>query len=218
MGSGGKLKPQWQTLPGSTLIDWPIGTPVTIATLRNLMISQSDNMATDALIDLVGRDAIEAITPRNTPFPTTAELFKLRANPQEAAAWKKADAAGKRAILARLDGLPLPQVSDLPDDPGAAEWFMTATELCTLLDRVSEFARLHHQSRRCRCQKWRSVAFKGGSDSGVLNLSTRVVAQDGTVHCAVVTWNNPGGETGIDQVAPIYRGLLGHVAAGEASQ
>ncbi len=109
-----KLKPQWQTLPGSTLIDWPIGTPVTIATLRNLMISQSDNMATDALIDLVGRDAIEAITPRNTPFPTTAELFKLRANPQEAAAWKKADTAGKRAILARLDGLPCRRFQTCP--------------------------------------------------------------------------------------------------------
>ncbi len=85
---------------------------------------------------------------------------------------------------------------------------MTATELCTLLDRVSDSPAFTINPGVADAQKWRSVAFKGGSDSGVLNLSTRVVAQDGTVHCAVVTWNNPGGETGIDQVAPIYRGLL----------
>lgn len=205
------LKPQWRSLPGSLLIGWPDGSPVTIATLRNLMISQSDNMATDALIDLVGRRAIEALTPSNTPFPTTAELFKLQASPQERDAWRTADAAGRRAIVAKLDGLPLPQSSDLADDPGPAEWFMTARELCRLLDRVAGSPAFTINPGVADPQQWQSVAFKGGSDSGVLNLSTRVVADDGTTHCVVVTWNNPGGETAIDTLAPVYRGLLSNL-------
>ena len=38
--------------------DWPKGAPVTLHTLATLMISISDNTATDQLIAIVGRDAI----------------------------------------------------------------------------------------------------------------------------------------------------------------
>ena len=57
------LAPSWRSLPSGQLQDWPDGTPLTIATLANLMISVSDNTATDALIRLVGREAVEAVPP-----------------------------------------------------------------------------------------------------------------------------------------------------------
>lgn len=94
-----RLDAKWSTLPSSTLLKWPLQTPMTIASLANFMISISDNMATDALIDIVGRAPIEAITPRNSPFPTTSEMFKLSANADMLAAWAHADAAAKRALL-----------------------------------------------------------------------------------------------------------------------
>jgi beta-lactamase class A len=50
-----RLDPKWRSLPAGILQDWPEGTPLTIATLANLMISISDNTATEALIDIVGR-------------------------------------------------------------------------------------------------------------------------------------------------------------------
>src|SRR5690606_12626143 len=42
------LDDSWRSLPTGILQDWPADTPVTIATLANLMISISDNTATDA--------------------------------------------------------------------------------------------------------------------------------------------------------------------------
>ncbi|MFP3953719.1 MAG: serine hydrolase [Candidatus Acetothermia bacterium] len=42
-----------RSLPSGILQDWPTGDPVTVKTLANLMISQSDNTATDHLIELV---------------------------------------------------------------------------------------------------------------------------------------------------------------------
>ena len=40
--------------------DWPPGAAVTVETLATLMISVSDNTATDTLIRLVGRERVEA--------------------------------------------------------------------------------------------------------------------------------------------------------------
>ena len=55
-----------------------LGAPITIHTLASLMISESDNTATDALIDLVTRNSVETISPRNRPFMTTREFFQLK--------------------------------------------------------------------------------------------------------------------------------------------
>ncbi len=210
-----KLDPAWRTVPTSTLIGWPAGTPLTIATLANFMISVSDNMATDGLIGLVGRAAIEALTPRNAPFLTTAEVFKLQADPAEAKAWFAADEAGRRALLPQLDALPLPGVDRLAKHPTGAEWFLTARELCALLDRVAGSPALTINPGLADPRDWQAVAFKGGSDVGVLNLSTRLVAADGTVHCVVVTWNGDGPLPEMT-LAPLYRGLLRQLQTGAA--
>jgi beta-lactamase class A len=68
------LDPKWRSLPSGQLQDWPDGTPLTIASLAHLMISVSDNTATDALIHLVGREAIQAVSRRNIPFVDTRNL------------------------------------------------------------------------------------------------------------------------------------------------
>jgi beta-lactamase class A len=201
------LDPDWRTLPSSTLITWPAKTPVTIATLADFMISVSDNMATDGLIHLVGRAPIEAITPRNAPFLTTAELFKLQANPAALKTWLAADEAGRRALLPHLDALPLPRSEALAKHSTGAEWFLSARELCGLLDRVADSPALTINPGLANRGDWKSIAFKGGSDNGVLNLSTRVVAADGTLHCVVATWNGDGALPE-ETLAPLYSGIL----------
>lgn len=47
--------------PTGRLQDEPTGTSVTVAEAADLMIAISDNTATDLLIDLVGRDAVEDV-------------------------------------------------------------------------------------------------------------------------------------------------------------
>ena len=94
------LEPKWKGLPSGTLQTWPDGAPLTLQTLATLMISISDNTATDALINIVGREAIEAKTERNRPFLTTQEAFKLK-NPQNKAFLERylaGDEAAKRTV------------------------------------------------------------------------------------------------------------------------
>jgi beta-lactamase class A len=203
------LKSEWRSLPTGILQDWPPGTSVTIATLGTLMMSLSDNTATDALIDLVGRANVEAITPRNTPFPTTAELFKLKTKGRGdlRAKWRSADAAGRRSLLDTIAALPLPKVADLePAATAEIEWFFSAHELCGLLEATAGMPMFINPGL-ADAAAWRSVAFKGGSETGVLNLSTRLAGDDGAVHCVVATWNTA--ET-LDQrrLYEPFRGLL----------
>src|SRR5690606_39753601 len=44
------------SLPTGILQEWPVGTPMTIQSLATLMISISDNTATDVLLRVAGRD------------------------------------------------------------------------------------------------------------------------------------------------------------------
>ncbi len=96
-----------RSLPSGALHTWPIGSPLTIHTLTALMISQSDNTATDKLIHTLGREKIESILPvvgmknpaRNIPFLTTLELFRLKCTPLGADYLKLSSIADRRAFL-----------------------------------------------------------------------------------------------------------------------
>jgi beta-lactamase class A len=213
-----KLDPGWKSLPSGQLQNWPDGTPVTIATLANLMISISDNTATDALIRLVGRDAVAVVSPRNTPFPTTRELFTLKtnANAPLRAQWQNGDAAARRAILERISASPLPRVNEVsPANTSNVEWFMTPREICDLLDATADLPALGINPGPAGRGNWRSVAYKGGSEIGVLNYSSRLVGKDGRVHCVVATWNGEGPLDEEKLLLP-YRGLIARLAAEQA--
>lgn len=208
------LDPAWKSLPSGQLQNWPDGTPITIATLSHLMISISDNTATDALIRLVGRQAVEAISPRNAPFLTTRELFTLKT--QETAPlraqWQSGDAALRRAILGRIADAPLPQPAAFSQGiTHEVEWFMTAQELCSLLDATADMPSVGINPGPIDRKDWQNIAHKGGSEIGVLNLSSRFTGKDGRVHCVVATWNSDGPLDENKLFAP-YRGLVAQLA------
>jgi beta-lactamase class A len=207
------LEAKWKSLPSGQLQDWPAGTPVTVATLANLMISVSDNTATDALIALVGRAAIEAVTPANAPFPTTREFFTLKTASKSGlrASWATADADGRRAILSEIADAPLPATIS-PDITHEVEWFMTARELCALLDRTATLPAVAINPGVADRGSWEAIAYKGGSETGVLNLSTRLAGTDGKIHCVVASWNNDA-PLDDDRLFAPYRAILARLAA-----
>jgi len=208
------LDPAWKSLPSGQLQDWPDGTPITIATLAHLMISISDNTATDALIHLVGRDAVEAVSPRNAPFLTTRELFTLK-TPETAslrAQWRSGDTATRRAILNRIADAPLPSPAALSQGiTHEVEWFMTAQELCSLLEATADLPSVGINPGLADRKDWQSIAYKGGSEIGVLNVSSRFTGKDGRVHCVVATWNGDGPLDQNKLFTP-YRGLVAQLA------
>lgn len=104
------LRPAWQSLPTGILQTWPPDAPLTVYTLAALAAAHSDNTAFDALIDLVGRTAVEGFAPHNRPFLTTREVFALKdpLNGALLAQFWAGDEPQRRALLPDLDARALP--------------------------------------------------------------------------------------------------------------
>ena len=167
------------------------GSERTVLILAQRMIEISDNTATDHLIDLVGRDAVEAIQVKmgtaqlNIPFLTTRELFQLK--------------LGDAGLLAQyvngdVDAQPLPDLSAAtgwtePIEVLSVEWFASPLDLCeawvalagwgaepeleALADVVGANPGLPDETL-----VWDEIWFKGGSEPGVLGTSWYLTAGD----------------------------------------
>ncbi|MEM6334537.1 MAG: serine hydrolase [Planctomycetota bacterium] len=200
-----------RSLPSGMMQDWPVGSPATLHTLASLMISISDNTATDTLLAEVGAERVEGLLEalgnehagRNRPCLSTLELFKLRSNKAVEARYAAADEAGRRALL---DGPVSVMSRDAVDPavfaggPGAieeAEWFASAADLCRLMawfaERGDETALgvMSINPGLPIADRFARVAFKGGSEPGVLNLTLLVERKDGRVFAVSAGWNNP---------------------------
>jgi beta-lactamase class A len=106
------------------------------------MISASDNMATDLLIDRLGPGAVEQALvvaghhdPASmTPFPTMHELFSIGwGEPDLRAQWKNADPQGRAQLLQEVSARhyePDPTRTHSPASAYGAEWYGSAEDIC----------------------------------------------------------------------------------------
>lgn len=206
------LRPEWKSLPSGTLQNTPNGTALSLEQYATQMISISDNTAADALLNIVGRGNVERLTARNRPFLSTREAFVLKnpANNDVLGRYRKADAAGRAALLPELAKLPLPGVEVFAGGPVAMdiEWFFNATELCGLMEKVQALPLMSLNPGLANPADWQKVAFKGGSEPGVLNLTTYLVAKNGKRYCVSATWNNPQAALDENRFFLLYSGLL----------
>ena len=207
------LQDEWRSLPTGILQDWPTGAAVTIETLATLMISQSDNTATDALIDIVRRRTVEEYAPESRPFLTTREAFVLK-DPDNAdlkEEFLSASESAARRVLRRTRDKALPEAGLFAGDPISpeVEWFFSVRELCELMEQVADLDLTTVSPGVASKDQWQRVSYKGGSEPGILNLSTRLVADDGTVYCISATQNRSDGT--LDQTAFVtaYQGIIG---------
>lgn len=186
---------------GETQNDEP-GTTVSVRELAERMISISDNTATDHLVALVGRPAVEAVQSAmghsdpslNIPFLTTRELFQLKlGDPATLDEYVNGDQSKRQAVLDGLAAEPLPPISiDSFVDPIApldAEWFATPADMCRAwvglaerarqpgLDQLTEILGLN-PGIADEAGDWDDIWFKGGSEPGVLGLSWYLVRGD----------------------------------------
>jgi beta-lactamase class A len=188
------LKQEWKSLPSGILQTWPVGSPLTLSTVAALMISQSDNTAADHALLTVGRPAVQAESPRNQPFLTTREAFQLK-DPKNAALltkWRNGDKLARREVIASLAPLPLPSVDIFNGgvtDPDI-EWFFTVKELCSLMADVASLPLTSINPGVADPARWAHVSYKGGSEPGVLNLTTQVTSKAGKTYCVSATWND----------------------------
>jgi beta-lactamase class A len=225
----------WSSLPAGIVQDWPEGSPVTLHTLATLMVSRSDNSATDHLLFTLGRERVEAVQTRlgvrqperNQPFLATSEMFKIKLalNPEQAGAYVKADAAERRRLLAtvvRPAALDRPRLIASPVLIDSVEWFLSADDLCGIMDW---FRRGPSQEARDLLAvtkpfdlddtDWPYVGYKGGAEVGVLNLTLLLKHRSGAWYALAMTWNNPKADVDKEQLVALAQRLVGVLSKGK---
>jgi hypothetical protein len=202
-----------KSYPSGQLQDWPQGAPLTLHTLASLMISISDNTATDQLIAELGKDRIlklmadsgHANPEANDPFLTTRELFVLKAsNPAIIAAWQSGRAAGQAAAEAVFasENPPLDEVvAAFGNGPKAIdiEWFASPADLAKLFahmrrtadPKAFEIMEINPSATPAIKAQWEYIGYKGGSEPGVLNYTWLLTDKAGRDHILTLGWNNP---------------------------
>jgi beta-lactamase class A len=210
-----------KSFPSGQMQDWPQGAPVTLHTLASMMISISDNTATDQLMRLLGRDKVLALLRRtghaapalNDPFMTTREMFLLKGgDPARLEAYRSGDAAKRRALLAGVEQNPasLDQIQRVfLGGPTAidVEWLASAEDLVKLLASLRKtgstqalgIMAINPSASPAIREKWAYVGYKGGSEPGVLNFTWLLTDKAGRDHALVLSWNNA--EAALDQSA-----------------
>ncbi|RYX85413.1 serine hydrolase [bacterium] len=204
------------SLPSGQLQNWPQGSPITLHSLASLMISISDNTATDQLISTLGRGTIEkmmttagnADPQRSLPFLKTVEMFKIKGEtaPNFAANYAAKSPAERRKILeGEVAAFPKEKISlgflAKPNNIDKIEWFASPNDLA----RVMNWLRLHSAAPDDKARgvltinkaladdeadQWGYVGYKGGSETGVMNMTYLLQSKKGDWYVVSGGWNN----------------------------
>ncbi|SDJ59706.1 Beta-lactamase enzyme family protein [Nonomuraea maritima] len=206
------VTPELRSLGVGGLADRPDGSEVTVLEAARLMISISDNTATDLLIHKVGRKAVErtmrawgAHDKRNVPVLTTRELFVLKGvdHPGRAEHYLSLGDAKQRAYLkGTVARTPLSRITPWtsPRELDRIEYFASPSQICRayaglvkLRDRrVDEIMSINDAGLGLDRASWPRVWFKGGSEVGLSDVSFLARTSTGTSYVVTMMAVNTG--------------------------
>ncbi|WP_066501517.1 serine hydrolase [Abyssisolibacter fermentans] len=217
-----KIKDENKSLPSGMLQEWNEDTPVTIKTLANLMISISDNTATDHLIDYIRKSRIEKyVTKENKPFLKTSEAFRIKygADAKTQERYINGSLYEKRKVInnikkkVSLDDL---QIQASPTLIKELEWFFTTEELCDVIYDLKDSDEIKINPGLVLKENWNTVGFKGGSEPGVLNYTQLLQKnQEGDIYTISVTVNNTENNVDVNQVTRLTQRLISLIENGK---
>ena len=202
------------SLPSGITQGWPAGTPMTLQALATLMISISDNTATDTLVALEGRKLDAFVAARGasalSPILTTRQIFALKApaNADLAARWAATAPSARRALLdasaARLAATAITpgMFAGKPLSPETLEWFASPADIARMLDwlrqRGGPVARailsVNPGVDGATAGRFAYIGFKGGSEPGVITLNYLVQRKDGRWLAIAANWHRADAE------------------------
>ena len=171
------VKDENKSLPSGILQGSPDGYKISIRKVANLMISISDNTATDMLINKLTRERIETESPKTLiPFYKTRELFilKLATDSSDVIKFINGDIEFKRKILTELNDVELPKIdanSFIKPTYLEIEWYVSTLELCNAIESLYGEEALSLNPGFLDKKKWSYIGYKGGSEPGVLNFT-----------------------------------------------
>lgn len=205
------------SLPSGMTQSWPAASPVTLQTLATLMISISDNTATDTLVTLEGTklDGFVAMagSPGLAPMLTTRQMFAIKSTPNAdlAKAWAATPAPAARRTLLTANAARLATTTVDPSmfagKPVAIdtlEWFASPLDTSKVLDwlRVKggttalAIMAVNPGVDQGTRAKFDYFGFKGGSEPGVITLNFLVKRKDGRWLAVAGNWHRS--DAGVD--------------------
>jgi hypothetical protein len=205
-----------KSLPSGTMQLEPEGTEYTLEQFAAKMISISDNTAADHLLDKVGRERVESTVSGlsshaslNKPFISTQEMFKIKLGTDRTLAEKfaKADEATRRAMLVKggdvqrqTPSLAMAAFWKAPYHADDVEWFASSRDLATVMAELRRLEQTPNNEAIGRVLRinpglffgsaWSSIAYKGGSEPGVLCMDWLLQRKDGTWFVLTLTMND----------------------------
>ncbi|MEV0378762.1 serine hydrolase [Nonomuraea sp. NPDC050643] len=205
------ITPELKSLPSGELQDRPDGSKVTVLEAAKLMISISDNTATDLLVHKVGRKAVERTMRawgvddrRNVPLLTTRDLFVLKGAdyPRHARRYLSLSEGRQRAYLESvLAKVPLSQVKAWakPRELDTIEWFATPAQVCRAYaglvelgdKRIAEVMSVNDAGLGLDKALWPEVWFKGGSEPGVVDMGFLARTAEGRTYVTIALAIDP---------------------------
>ncbi len=228
------LAPKSSTLGGTE--KWPAGSPLSLQSLATLMISVSDNNATDALISFLGRGNIESRVRqighddinKITPFLSTAEAFsfKMKANDKLRTDFLKASEREQQKIIARnknrlsINNYDAREFASGPLYINEIEWYASSTDIARLFDTlrqssdpiVKNILSINSGIGPNDARKWTYLGYKGGSEPGVISMNFIVQSSQGDWYSISGSWNNPDKEVNQNQWVAIMTRILNVLA------
>ncbi len=198
------------SLPSGITQAWPANSPATLQTLATLMVSISDNTATDTLVRLEGAKLDAFVTkigaPGLAPVLTTRQMFALKTpvNSDLAAQWatRLAPSARRRLLEAnagRLDSTTVDPMmfSGRPASIDTLEWFASPAQTAGILDWLRtqggetalSLLAVNPGIDPATRDRFDYLGFKGGSEPGVITLNFLVKRKDGRWLAVAAGWH-----------------------------
>jgi Beta-lactamase enzyme family len=198
------------------------------------MISVSDNAATDALIRVLGRDAVEeklatighGAPDKALPILTTVEVFALKSNPALRTRFQKATEAQQRDLLTKeaaalqFDRIDMTALGSGPVAIDSIEWFASPSDIANLLNNIRrtgnqtafDVMTVNKGVSPVSAAKWQYLGYKGGSEPGVASMSYLGQSKAGDWYVISGSWNNAANEVDTNAFAALMARLVSSVA------
>jgi len=177
------IKNSWKSFPSGIMHEWPEGSIHTIETLAGLMISISDNTATDHIFNMLGQEKVRKFLPDScVDIYNTSQVLKLKFFfPAKAREFTAAGKEQKKLILNEMDAILPDQIASIsavysvtePFMIEEIEWFISTLDLCEIIFdlRANRLCQINPAKGLIEPKDWHKVGFKGGSEPGVLNYT-----------------------------------------------
>ena len=195
--------------------NWPAKAPMTLHSLATLMISLSDNSATDTLLHALDRRRVDRFVAglfgeqaeRTLPILATVEAFALKMDSATdlRTEWQRARRGDRARLLQRakprlsLAAIDRTQFGGGPRFIADIEWFASANDLATTFDwlRINGGAEalaimaITVPLPQGEARRFAYVGYKGGSETGVISSAFLLHSKSGAWFVVAGSWNDP---------------------------